>query len=154
MSFRNVLSVLGGFLIILGATMLLPLGCSLLYGEEDAAAFLLSFAVTCGSGALLFFCFRPKEKQGILTHREGFLIVSMGWISAALFGSLPFMIQGVLPSFADAFFETMSGFTTTGATVIRNIDPLPRGILLWRALAHWLGGMGIIILAVAILPFL
>ncbi len=154
MNFRNVLSVLGGFLTILGASMLLPLGCSILYGEQDSQAILLSLAITCGSGALLFFFFRLKEKRSALTHREGFLIVSLGWISASIFGSLPYMLQGILPSFADAFFETMSGFTTTGATVIRNIDPLPHGILLWRALTQWLGGMGIIILAVAILPFL
>jgi trk system potassium uptake protein TrkH len=154
MNFRNVLSVLGGFLVILGASMLLPLGCSLLYGEPDTKAILVSLAVTCGSGSLLFFCCRPKDQRNALTHREGFLIVSLGWISASLFGSLPYMLQGILPSFTDAFFETMSGFTTTGATVIRNIDPLPHGILLWRALTHWLGGMGIIILAVAILPFL
>ena len=154
MNFRNVLSILGGFLILLGATMLLPLGCSILYGDSDTNAFLLSLTIACGSGAGLFFGCRSQEARPSLTHREGFFIVSLGWISAALYGSLPYLFQGVMPSFADALFETMSGFTTTGATVIRNIDPLPHGILLWRALTQWLGGMGIIILVVAILPFL
>ncbi|MBW2545218.1 MAG: TrkH family potassium uptake protein, partial [Deltaproteobacteria bacterium] len=98
--------------------------------------------------------FRPTNGKISLTHKEGFLIVATGWFLAAAFGSLPYMIYGALPQFGDAFFESISGFTTTGATVITNIGDLPHGILLWRSLTQWLGGMGIIILSIAILPLL
>ncbi|MEZ4683816.1 MAG: potassium transporter TrkG [Caldilineaceae bacterium] len=86
--------------------------------------------------------------------REGFAIVTFGWLGFSLFGCLPYLFSGTIPSFTDAFFETISGFTTTGATILTEIESLPHGILLWRSLTHWLGGMGIIVLSLAILPFL
>lgn len=96
------------------------------------------------------FAARPKE----LAIREGFLIVTFCWISLALFGSVPFMVSGFIPDFTNAFFETMSGFTTTGATILTDIEMLPKSLLIWRNMTQWLGGMGVIALAVAVLPFL
>jgi trk system potassium uptake protein TrkH len=154
MKIKPVLNTLGAFLFILGLTMLVPLACSLYYGEADAWSFVLSVGITSGTGGALYFASRPKEKKIVLSHREGFLIVSAGWIFASFFGGLPYMIHGALPDLTDAYFETMSGFTTTGSTVINKIEALPHGILLWRSLTQWLGGMGIIVLSVAILPFL
>jgi trk system potassium uptake protein TrkH len=154
MKIKPVLNTLGAFLFILGLTMLIPLACSLYYGENDTRSFVLSVIITSGTGGSLVFACRSREKRIVLSHREGFLIVSAGWILAAFFGGLPYMIHGALPALTDAYFETMSGFTTTGATVITKIEGLPHGILLWRSLTQWLGGMGIILLSIAILPFL
>lgn len=154
MNTRNILYILGSLLFFLGLTMLIPLACSLYYQEGDTAAFLYSIGTVFCVGGFFYFLFKPSSGTMSLTHKEGFLIVATGWFLVALFGSLPFMIQGVLPHFSDAFFESISGFTTTGATVIEHIDGLPHGILLWRSLTQWLGGMGIIILSIAILPLL
>ncbi|MEA2014914.1 MAG: TrkH family potassium uptake protein [Thermodesulfobacteriota bacterium] len=154
MNTKNIFYVLGTLVFFLGLTMLLPLSCSLYYQEGDAKAFLYPVAIMISIGALCYFLFRPVNEKISLTHKEGFFIVSTGWFLVATFGSLPYMIHGLLPHFSDAFFESMSGFTTTGATVITNMGDLPHGILLWRSLTQWLGGMGIIILSIAILPLL
>ena len=151
---KPVLHTIGAFLFILGLLMAVPLGCSLYYGEGDAQGFALSFLITSGAGLAFYMAGKPREGKTLLGHREGFLIVSAGWILASFFGGLPYMIHGTLPALTDAYFETMSGFTTTGATVIAKIEGLPHGILLWRSMTQWLGGMGIIILSVAVLPFL
>jgi trk system potassium uptake protein TrkH len=154
MKAKPVFYTLGAFLFILGLTMLVPLACSLYYGETDLWCFILSVGITSGTGGALYFACRPRGEKNVISHREGFLIVSAGWIFASFFGGLPYMIHGALPALTDAYFETMSGFTTTGATVINKIEALPHGILLWRSMTQWLGGMGIIVLSVAILPFL
>ncbi len=154
MNTKNILYILGSLLFFLGLTMLVPLVCSLYYREGDTAAFLYSIAMAFCVGGFFYLLFKPSNGTMSLTHREGFLVVATGWLLVALFGSLPFMIQGVLPHFSDAFFESISGFTTTGATVIERIDGLPHGILIWRSLTQWLGGMGIIILSIAIFPLL
>jgi len=149
-----VLHTLGAFLFILGLLMAIPLACALYYGDGDAHAFGLSFLITAAVGFALYLAGKPRGEKPLLGHREGFLIVSAGWILAAFFGALPYLFQGVLPALTDAYFETMSGFTTTGATVITRIEGLPHGILLWRSMTQWLGGMGIIVLSIAVLPFL
>jgi trk system potassium uptake protein TrkH len=154
MKAKPVLHILGAFLFILGLLMAIPLVCALIYGDGDAQAFLLSLLITAGAGFGLYLWGKPPEERPLLGHREGFLIVSAGWILASFFGALPYLLQGALPSLTDAYFETMSGFTTTGATVITRIEGLPHGILLWRSLTQWLGGMGIIVLSIAVLPFL
>jgi len=154
MKIRSVIRTLGAFLVVLGLTMVVPLTCSLLYGEDDTRAFLIAIGLTFGTGLIMYLIAWTKDRKVLLGHREGFLIVSACWALAALFGGLPYMLHGTLPSLTDAYFETMSGFTTTGSTVINKIEGLPHGILLWRSLTQWLGGMGIIILSVAILPFL
>ena len=154
MKAKPIFYTMGAFLFILGLTMLIPLACALFYGEADGWSFLLSIGITSGTGGVLYLTFRQRSQRIVLSHREGFLIVSAGWILAAFFGGLPYWIHGTLPMLTDAYFETISGFTTTGSTVINKIEGLPHGILLWRSMTQWLGGMGIIILSVAVLPFL
>ena len=154
MNVRNVLSILGILLLYLGLAMVPALGISIYRGEGDLAAFALSIAITGGTGLGLYFALRRRDERMSLTHKEGFLIVTLAWVLASAFGGLPYLFHGCTPTFADAFFETMSGFTTTGSSVISGLDHLPRGILFWRALTHWIGGMGIIVLSIAILPLL
>jgi trk system potassium uptake protein TrkH len=152
MRFGLILRILGALIFFLGLTMVFPLLFSAFYRDGDLWALLLSIIITSGTGAALFVCFRRIVQE--ITHREGFAIVTLGWAAVALFGSLPYIISGVLPNFVEAYFESMSGFTTTGATVLSTIEGVPRGILFWRSLTHWLGGMGIIVLSIAILPLL
>ena len=121
-------------------------------GGGDARALLAAASITIGAGAALWFGF--KGHRGGLGKREGFLVAASGWAVASLFGCLPFLISGAIPSFTDAYFETMSGFTTTGASILSDIEAMPRGILFWRATTHWIGGMGILLLSIAILPLL
>ena len=154
MKVKHILHILGAFLFFLGLTMLLPIGWSVYFGEGDLKIFILSLLITSAAGAFFYLLFRPGEDRISLSHKEGFIIVTTGWILAAAFGSLPYLLYGVFPTFGDAFFESMSGFTTTGATVITNIESIPHGILLWRSLTQWLGGMGIIVLSIAVLPLL
>ncbi len=152
MRFGVILRILGALILFLGLTMILPLLFSLYYRDGDLWAFVLSAAISTGAGASLFIGFRRRMEE--ITHREGFAIVTLGWVSAALFGCLPYLFAGVFQSFVEAYFEAMSGFTTTGATVLAAMEGVPRGVLFWRSLTHWLGGMGIIVLSIAILPLL
>lgn len=131
--------------------MILPVGFSIYYGDNDLFAILLSAGITLAVGLVLRLGFRFN---GELRLKDSYATVALGWIFAALFGALPFYISRYIPSFADAFFESMSGFTTTGASILRDIEALPHGLLLWRSLTQWLGGMGIIVLSLAILPLL
>lgn len=159
--FLTVLGILGSFIFFLGFALLIPAGIALLYDEQIWTAFLYSAAIAFVTGAGLYYLFRPRHELRI---REGFLVVSMTWLFLSLVGALPFVISGILPSYTDAVFETMSGLTTTGATIFGGatadgfqnptIVSLPKAILFWRSLAHWLGGMGIIVLSIAILPLL
>lgn len=160
-SFRNVLGILGSFVFFLGFALLAPMGISLIYEEELWHTFLYSASIAFITGGTLYYFFQPKHELRI---REGFLVVSLTWLFLSLVGALPFVISGILPSYTDAVFETMSGLTTTGATIFNGvtssgftnpeIESLPYSILFWRSLAHWLGGMGIIVLTLAILPIL
>lgn len=139
-------------IFFLGVSMSLPLAVSLIYGEQDFTAFLYSFIMCILIGSLLFiFTRRPKRE---ISHREGFAIVAVGWIVVAFFGAVPYVLSGALGNFTDAFFESSSGFTTTGATVVTNIEALNHATLMWRCFTQWLGGMGIILLSIAILPLL
>ncbi len=125
------------------------------YGDGTAVPLALSMAITILSGALMFFVFRdPVAAKSAMTHREGMAIVALGWFAAGAFGGLPFYLGGTFESVVDCVFESLSGFSTTGSSVLTNIEAVPRGILFWRSLTHWLGGMGIIVLSLAILPFL
>ncbi len=152
MRFGLIFRILGALIFFLGLTMIFPLLFSLYYGDGDLWALALSAAITSAAGGFLALLFRRMVQE--ISHREGFAIVTLGWILAAFFGSLPYMFSGVFSSFAEAYFESMSGFTTTGATVLAAMEGVPRGILFWRSLTHWLGGMGIIVLSIAILPLL
>lgn len=151
MNYKIVIRVLAFLSIFLGLGMLLPLPFSYYYDSGDAQAFLISAAICFSIGILAFL---TNDKKTDLKTKDGFAIVTFGWIIMALLGSLPYMLSGAIPSFADAFFESMSGFTTTGSTILSEIETLPKGILLWRSITHWFGGMGIIVLTIAILPFL
>ncbi len=145
------LRILGALLIYLAGTLLTALPFSLYYQDGAAVSFLLSALTTASCGGVLFFFCRSRKE---LSLREGFAVVSFGWALFALFGALPYIYSGAIPSPLDAVFETMSGFTTTGSTILTNIEALPKSLLFWRALTHWLGGMGIIVLSLAILPML
>ena len=153
MRVRYTLHLVGILTVFLGLTMVFPLLFGLYYQDGSVAPLLKSILVTMGSGLGLYFLFRgPKDE--VMTHREGMGVVAIGWTAAGLFGALPYYFGGVFSSFSDAFFESVSGFTTTGASVLTQIEMLPRGFLFWRSLTHWLGGMGIIVLSLAILPLL
>lgn len=135
-----------------GLFMLLGLPFSLYYKEDDFFAIAISAAITITAGG--FGWILTRKASSSLGKREGYIIVSTGWIFFSLFGSIPFIISGAIPSFTDAFFETISGFTTTGASILQDVESVPHGLLLWRSLTQWLGGMGIIVLSIAILPIL
>lgn len=148
MNFGIVFSVLGMLLRFLGPTMLVPLGVAIYYGESPYP-FAVAFSVTTIVGSVLSFRYSSADERD-WEKREGFAIVAFGWFAAALFGSIPYMFDGVTP--LNALFESMSGFTTTGATVFVDIETHSRSLLFWRSMTQWLGGMGIIMLFIAILP--
>jgi len=150
---KQVFNLIGFFLVVVGFFMLLGMPFSLYYHDGSAVALLISFFITSGIGGIFWLSTRSKTKDTI-NKREGFMVVSLAWIFMSLFGTLPFLISGAIPSFTDAFFETMSGFTTTGASILTDVEVLPQGILFWRSLTHWIGGMGIIVLSITVLPFL
>ena len=149
MDYGVVIKVLGILLVFEGLLMIPALFVSFFYGQGDSFAFLLSIALTAIIG---LFMFRVKGYHKKIKAKEALAIVAIGWILTSFFGSLPFVISGSIPSFVDAFFETISGLTTTGATLIEDVEALPKGILFWRSFTHWIGGMGILVLTVAILP--
>ncbi len=133
--------------------MLFCLPFSIYYGEGDLIAIIASGLITSTSGLLLWWITR-KNQNAELRKKDGYLIVTLGWLSMSVFGGLPYILSGAIPNFTDAFFETLSGFSTTGATILTDIESVHKGILFWRSLTQWIGGMGIIVLTVAILPIL
>jgi trk system potassium uptake protein TrkH len=139
--------------MIVGSLMFTGIPFSIYYRSDDLPAILISGFSTLLFGFFLWI-FTRRNKNKEIKKREGYLIVSVGWLAMALFGTLPFIIHGSIPDFTDAFFETMSGFTTTGASILTNVEALPYGLLFWRSMTHWIGGMGIIVLSLAILPIL
>jgi trk system potassium uptake protein TrkH len=151
MNLTLTLRILGALLLYLAGTLLLPIPFSLYYQDGAATSFLFSALTTASCGGMLFYFCRSRKE---LSLREGFAVVCFGWTLFALFGALPYIYSGATLSPLDAVFETMSGFTTTGSTIFTDIEALPESILFWRALTQWLGGMGIIVLSLAILPML
>ncbi|MBW7995573.1 MAG: TrkH family potassium uptake protein [Candidatus Glassbacteria bacterium] len=151
MKIRLVLYVVGFLQVFIGLTMALPAWCAWYYGESTLGPILEAMAISVVGGAAIAWLARSDDDIRV---REGFAIVTFGWIFAALFGSFPYLLSGSIPSFTDAFFETLSGFTTTGASILTDIESQPLSILIWRSQTQWLGGMGIIVLSIAILPFL
>ncbi|HHT22660.1 MAG TPA: TrkH family potassium uptake protein [Bacteroidales bacterium] len=151
-NFKLVARVLGNLMLVEGFALFFVLVISLLYGESDGRYFVYSALVALGlGGALRVFGRNPSTKAG---KREGSMIVTYVWLLFSAIGALPFWWSAAIPSYTDAFFETMSGFTTTGASILNNIEELSHGILFWRSLTHWLGGLGIVVISMAILPFL
>ena len=149
-NFRIIARVFSLLLIIEGLFMFFSALISLINSEPEVKAFLYSGLITSVTGIIVFSPLRNEER--LFGKREGYIIVTGIWIIFTLFATLPFLFSGSVKSFTDAFFEAMSGFTTTGATVITDVELLPRGILFWRALIQWLGGIGIIVLSLAVLP--
>ncbi len=152
MRISRLTPVLGFLFVAVGTAMLSAVVVSLLYQDAAVLPLLTSSLLTIGVGMLCISLQSATRDE--LTIREGFAIVSLGWMIVPVFGSLPYLFTGAVGSFTDAYFETISGFTTTGASIILDVEKLPNGLLFWRSLTHWLGGMGIIVLSLAILPML
>jgi trk system potassium uptake protein TrkH len=150
MNVRIIFRVLGLLLLIEGVAMVLALIVSIVYQEYDRSAFVISSGINVLLGSSILYLTRNARRD--IGRREGYIIVSAVWIVFSFFGSLPYVISGAIPDFTNAFFETISGFTTTGSSVLTDIESLPHGILFWRSITQWLGGMGIIVLSLAILP--
>lgn len=151
-NYKVVGYILGVLLIIEAIFLLISVFVSLIYGEQDYIYLLLSSSIALVSGLILFFLYRKSDKH--LGKREGYIIVSLGWIFFSVFGAIPFCISGQIPGYTDAFFETMSGFTTTGASILKpeQFSTMSHGMFFWRSITQWLGGMGIIVLSLSILP--
>ena len=151
-NFRFITNLMGKLLLVESAFLLLCIIIALLYHEAEYTAFLYSTLITVAASLSLIRWVKPQDR--ILAKKDGYFTVTMVWIVFSFFGCLPYILSGIIPSFSNAFFETMSGFTTTGASVLNDLDTLPRSILFWRSLTQWLGGLGIILLFIAILPSL
>ncbi|QQX76994.1 MULTISPECIES: TrkH family potassium uptake protein [Aequorivita] len=152
LNYRIILHLMGLLLIVNGGFMLLSSIVSWYYEDGVLTQMLLAGTVALGIGGIGMIFTKNHRKE--IQKREGYIIVTFGWIFMALIGTLPYIFTGAIPSFTNAFFETMSGYTTTGASILTDIEIIPRGVLFWRSITHWIGGMGIIVLAIAILPLL
>ena len=149
MNRRIIVHTLGIVLNFEAAALVLPLICALILRESCINVFLISIAICLLAGTILTWK-RPGNKT--MYAKEGFVIVALSWFLISIFGAIPFYISGAIPNFIDAFFETASGFTTTGASILKNVEALPKSMLMWRSFTHWIGGMGVLVLLVAILP--
>ncbi len=149
MNYKMVFNTVGTLLQVESALMLLPLAVSFYYKENISWVWGITMALLLVVGLIMK---APKLKTRRIYAREGFVIVALSWILLSFFGALPFVISGAIPSFVDAFFETVSGFTTTGATILAQVEGLPKSALFWRAFTHWVGGMGILVFVLAIVP--
>lgn len=153
LNLRVLNQVTGILLLVSGCSMILPALVAVIYGETSCLlAFVKVLIPSVLTGAILVIFARPKNVH--MRMRDGFLIVSVCWLLLSLIGALPFVISGSIPNYIDAFFETCSGYSTTGATILTDIESLPRSMLFWRSFTHWIGGMGVLVLAVALLPAL
>ena len=148
---KTVFFLIGVLLIVLGLSMLAPYSMQVIY-NENSHSFISSSFVTIFIGILCVLANLEKDLK--LNLRQTFLFSTLAWVTVAIFGSLPFLLSNQPFSFSDAFFESMSGITTTGATIISDLDNSPKSILLWRAIMQWLGGIGIVVMAITILPLL
>ena len=149
MNHKMIRNILGWLLIFECGFMLVPTVTALVYREREVWAFLVTMLL-CGAIGALFVWRKPKDS--VLYAREGFVIVSLSWILLSLFGAIPFCISGTIPNYLDALFETVSGFTTTGASILTEVEPLPRCMLMWRSFTHWVGGMGVLVFIMAFIP--
>lgn len=150
MNRRMVLYMVGTVVKIEAALMVLPLIASLIYKEACSTAFLISIAAALAVGFALTLIFKPGSK--VIYAKEGFVIVSLAWLALSAVGALPFYISGEIPSYVDAFFETVSGFTTTGASILTDVEAMSKGLLFWRSFTHWVGGMGVLVFVMAVIP--
>ena len=152
LNLHAVANVIGILLITVGVLMFTPIGFSIYYDSGDALSLFYAGVITVICGAFLYYISREKDTH--IHKREGYIIVAVGWMAMLIFSTLPYLISGVIPDFTNAFFETVSGMTTTGATILEDIEIIPKGILFWRSMTQWIGGMGIIVLTIAIFPIL
>ena len=150
MNYKLVVRLLGRLLLIEAALMVPSLAVALIYGGGDALSFVITIGLTGACGALLSFLLRPQRDD--LTARDGMAVAGLSWVILSFFGALPFVISGAIPHLADAYFESVSGFSTTGSTILTEIEHLPKGILFWRSFTHWIGGMGVLVFTLAVLP--
>jgi trk system potassium uptake protein TrkH len=153
MRWKYIAYVVGTLILFFGLTMLVPLICGICYRDASIAPLLRALGITTVAGLVMFLLFR-KSRVSQIRQREGMAIVALGWTAVGVFGALPFYLADPSWTFVDAFFESVSGFTTTGASILTDIEAMPKGLLLWRSFIQWLGGMGIIVLSIAVLPFL
>lgn len=149
MNYRIISYILGWVLIIEAAFLLLPFVVGVYYGESAAIAFLLSAAIAAAVGAPFVI---KKPRDTVFFVKEGFVTVALSWITLSIFGALPFVFGGEIPHFVDALFETVSGFTTTGASILSNVETLSHASIFWRSFTHWIGGMGVLVFLLALLP--
>lgn len=152
-NFRFIIHILGVILIFEGLFMILALVFAIYYKSNDFQGIIESFAITISIGAILFFITNKNTRRELQT-KEAFILVSFSWITLCMFGTLPYLLSHTIGSYIDILFETVSGFTTTGSSILKDIEIIPKGILFWRSETHWIGGMGIIVLALAVLPAL
>ncbi len=145
-----VFSTIGQMLVTEAVLLVLPLIVSAIYSESCLTAFLITIGIALVSGGLLMLLCRTKNQ--VIYAKEGFVTVSLVWIAMSLVGALPFYISGEIPSYIDAFFETVSGFTTTGASILSDVESMSHGLLFWRSFTHWVGGMGVLVFVMAIIP--
>jgi len=150
LNYKLVFRLLGRLLLMEAALMLPSLGVSLIFRQGDSLGFLLAIAITGACGGLLAFLLRPEQED--LTARDGMAVAGLSWVILSFFGALPFVFSGAIPSLVDAYFEAVSGFTTTGSTILTEIEHLPKGVLFWRSFTHWIGGMGVLVFTLAVLP--
>ena len=150
MNRRMILNTVGKMVFAEGLLLLLPLAVALIYREHCVLALLIAAALALGLGALMVWCSKPRTP--VIYAKDGFFIVSASWILLSFIGALPFTISGEIPSYIDALFETVSGFTTTGASILADVEAMSKGLLFWRSFTHWIGGMGILVFVMAILP--
>ena len=149
MNYKLILHTLGKILLIEALLLIFPLIINFIYQENNLFAFTLTISILMMVGTLLIMV-KPKDKRMFV--REGFVIVGLAWIVLSLFGALPFTISGEIPNYIDAFFETVSGFTTTGASILNDVEAMSKSMLFWRSFTHWIGGMGVLVFVLAILP--
>ena len=151
-NFRIIYKIIGSLLFIEALFMGLCLAVAFTFHEDDALAFIISMLLTFAAGFL--FLNYGQHAENTLNRRDAYVVVTAVWVIFSIFGMFPFLIHGSISSLTDAYFETMSGFTTTGATIIDDVERLPHGILFWRSLMQWIGGLGIVFFTIAILPSL
>ncbi len=149
MNYKMVSFSIGRILLVEAALLIFPAIGAIFYGDDTLLAFALTIAALSVTGLLAV---RKKPKNQTIYAKDGYVIVALSWILMSLFGALPFFISGHIPHFIDAFFETVSGFTTTGSTILRSVEALPKSLLFWRSFTHWIGGMGILVFVIAIMP--
>lgn len=149
MNYKMVFHIIGRILLVEALLLAVPLAVSLIYREDIILAYVLPILLLIATGLALGY---KQPKNSAIYAKEGFFVVSLSWIVISLFGALPFWLSGAIPSYLDSFFETVSGFTTTGASILAEVESLPMSLLFWRSFTHWVGGMGILVFVLAILP--